>query len=136
MTIRQKALEDARVALAKILNVLNQQNDILEQMQQQYSSIVKESENNLFQDDFNPSFAINYSSYLNRLSQDIKTQELIIRKTKEDLARQQEIAKDAYIKVKSLEKLKEKQKEEYNKLLQQEEFKLIDDIVNSKRIAI
>ena len=45
----------------------------------------------------------------------------------------QEIAKEAYIKVKSLEKLKEKQKEQYDKEVLAQEFKLIDDIVNSKR---
>ena len=48
---------------------------------------------------------------------------------------QQQIAKEAYIKVKSLENLKEKQKEQYNKELLQEEIKQIDDIVNSKRIT-
>ena len=49
------------------------------------------------------------------------------------MLKQQELTKEAYIKVKSLEKLKEKQKEQYDKEVLQEEFKLIDDIVNSKR---
>ena len=50
------------------------------------------------------------------------------------MLKQQAITKDAYIKVKSLEKLKEKQKEQYDKEVLREEFKLIDDIVNSKRV--
>ena len=58
---------------------------------------------------------------------------LIIEKTKLDLLRQQAITKQAYIQVKSLEKLKEKQKAQYDKEVQLEEFKLIDDLVNSKR---
>ena len=59
---------------------------------------------------------------------------MIIEKTKFDLKMQQEKTKDAYIKVKSLEKLKEKQKEQYDKEVLQEEFKMMDDIVNSRRI--
>ena len=136
LTLRQKALEDARIQLAKILNVLNMQEDILRQMQEQYIQISNEREKCLSGSEFNPDEISNYNAFLNKLSQDIKTQELIIQKTKEDLAIQQEITKEAYIKVKSLEKLKEKQKEEYNKLAQLEEFKLIDDIVNSKRAAV
>ena len=58
---------------------------------------------------------------------------MIIEKTKFDLKIQQEKTKEAYIKVKSLEKLKEKQKEQHNKEVLQEEFKMIDDIVNSRR---
>ena len=45
-----------------------------------------------------------------------------------------EKTKEVYIQVQSLEKLKEKQKEQYDKEVLQEEFKTIDDIVNSRRI--
>ena len=60
-------------------------------------------------------------------------QKLIIEKTKADMVIQQEITKQAYINVKSLEKLKEKQKTQYEKEFMQEEFKIMDDIVNSRR---
>ena len=46
---------------------------------------------------------------------------------------QQQKEKQAYIKVKSLENLKEKQKEQYEKELLKEEYKMVDDIVNSRR---
>ena len=59
--------------------------------------------------------------------------EKIMEKTKLELEHQQEIAKEAYIQVKSLENLKEKQKQQYNQELLQEEFKMVDDIVNSRR---
>ena len=63
------------------------------------------------------------------------SQEKIIEKTKLDLYKQQENAKKAYIQLKSVEKLKEKQKAKYDFEVLQEEFKVIDDIVNSKRIS-
>ena len=133
LTIRKKALEDARIQLASIINILNKQNEILHEMQNTLENIKKESEQYLFAQAFNPYIVSNYSSFSNKIVQDIKTQKMIIEKTKNDMLKQQEITKEAYIKVKSLEKLKEKQKEQYNKELLQEEFKLIDDIVNSKR---
>ena len=77
----------------------------------------------------------NYSSFAIKLTNDIKTQELIIKRTQNDLNRQQNVVKDAYIKVKSLENLKEKQKEAYIQEQIQEEFKQVDDIVNSRRIT-
>lgn len=133
LTIRKKALEDARIALANITNIFNKQNDILKEMQMTLENIRNESEQFLFAQTFNPTIVSNYSSFSNKIVQDITAQKLIIEKTKIDMLRQQAITKDAYIKVKSLEKLKEKQKEQYDKEVLQEEFKLIDDIVNSKR---
>ena len=133
LTIRKKALEDARIALARITNIFNKQNDVLKEMQMALENIRNESEQFLFAQTFNPTIVSNYSSFSNKIVQDITAQKLIIEKTKIEMLRQQAITKDAYIKVKSLEKLKEKQKEQYDKEVLQEEFKLIDDIVNSKR---
>ena len=96
-------------------------------------NIKKESEQYLLSDNFNPCLVSNYNLFSNKINQDILTQKQIIEKTKIDLLKQQAITKDAYIKVKSLEKLKENQKAQYDKEVLQEEFKLIDDIVNSKR---
>lgn len=133
LTIRQKALEDARIKLASITNVFNKQNEILKEMELALENIRNDSEKYLFSETFNPFVISNYSSFSNKIIQDIATQKMIIEKTKFDLKIQQEKTKEAYIKVKSLEKLKEKQKEQYNKEVLQEEFKMIDDIVNSRR---
>ena len=133
LTVRKKALEDARIALARITNIFNKQNDVLKEMQTTLENIRNESEQYIFAQTFNPTIVSNYSSFSNKIVQDITAQKLIIEKTKIDMLKQQAITKDAYIKVKSLEKLKEKQKEQYDKEVLQEEFKLIDDIVNSKR---
>ena len=131
--IRNKTLEDERIKLSAITNVFNKQNEILQEMFLALENLRKEQEQYLFADNFNPSLISNYTSFSNKINQEIQTQKLIIEKTKLDLLKQQAITKDAYIKVKSLEKLKEKQKLEYDKELQLEEIKLIDDIVNSKR---
>ena len=102
-------------------------------MEMALENIRNDSERHLFNDTFNPCLVSNYTSFANKIVQDITTQKLIIEKTKFDMLKQQEKTKEAYIKVKSLEKLKEKQKAQYEKEIMQEEFKLIDDIVNSKR---
>jgi len=133
LTIRKKALEDARIALANITNIFNQQNEILHEMELALENIRNDSERYLLADTFNPYVVSNYSSFSNKIVQDMTTQKLIIEKTKLDLLKQQAITKQAYIQVKSLEKLKEKQKAQYDKEVQLEEFKLIDDIVNSRR---
>ena len=94
-----------------------------------------ESERFLSQGNFDANLIGNYSAYSNKMIQDIKMQENIISKTKIDLLKQQNIVKEAYIKVKSLENLKDKQKERYNKEMLLNEIKEIDDIVNSRRIS-
>ena len=134
MTIRKHALEDERIKLASIMNVYNKQLDVLQQMNNALIEIKKESEKYL-QGVFDANIVANYNAFSNKIAQDIKTQEKIIEKTLQELKLQQQIAKEAYIKVKSLENLKEKQKEKYNQELLQEEIKQIDDIVNSKRIT-
>ena len=135
MTIRQKALNDAQIQLASITNVYNTQVDVLNEMMFDLSNIEREASKYLEENNFNPDIVANFSAFSNKLSNDIKTQELIIEKTKEDLLIQQELTKQAYIKVKSLENLKEKQKENYNKELLLEEFKELDDMANSRRSA-
>ena len=133
LTVRKKTLEDARIKLANITNIFNRQIEILKEMEQALENIRKDSEKYLFEDAFSPCLVSNYNSFANKIVQDITTQKLIIEKTKVDLLKQQQATKEDYINVKSLEKLKEKQKTQYDKEVLQEEFKLIDDIVNSRR---
>lgn len=135
LTVRQKALNDAQIQLASITNIYNTQRDVLEEMIFDLQRIDEEASRYIEEGDYNPDMVRNYSSFSNKLSGDIKTQEQIIERTRQDLILQQEITKQAYIQVKSLENLKEKQKEDYKKELLLEEFKEIDDMVNSKRSA-
>ena len=133
LTVRKKALEDARIKLANTTNIFNKQNEILKEMQIALENIRNDSEKYLFSETFSPCLVSNYNSFASKIVQDITTQKLIIEKTKVDLLKQQQETKQAYIQVKSLEKLKEKQKALYDKEVLQEEFKLIDDVVNSRR---
>ena len=135
LTIRQKALKDAQIQLASITNVYNTQKNVLNEMMFDLANLEKEASKYIEEGDINPDIIANYTSFSGKLSSDIKTQELIIEKTKEDMLLQQEITKQAYIKVKSLENLKDKQKENYNKELLLEEFKELDDMSASRRSA-
>lgn len=133
MTLRRKNLVDEQTKLASILDVFNKQNDKLNEIILQLNVLKNESENYLQGAEFNPVTISNYKMYAAKLQDEIKLNETILKKTKEVLERQKQITKDAYIKVKSLENLEEKQKEQYLKELQSEEIKEIDDIVNSRR---
>lgn len=135
LTVRKKALEDERTKLASILSALNQQNEVLEAMTFEYKSLKMQSER-LLTDNFNPQIIANSAAFSNKLLSDIKVQKQIIEKTRTDLKTRQQFVKEAYIKVETLEKLKERQKESYKQEVLQEEFKQIDDLVNSRRAII
>ncbi len=131
--VRQKTLTDDQTKLASILSILNKQTDKLNEMILLSENTSKESEQYLQGDKLDPQVISNYFNYIKRLQNDIKLQREVLNKTKEVLNNQQQIVKEAYIKVKSLENLHTKQKEQYLKEFQQEEFKELDDIVNSRR---
>lgn len=133
LMVRKKTLTDEQTKLASILNLYNKQVDILNKMMQQISVLESENENLLQGENYNPVIISNYSMYSKKMLNDIKLQKEIIKTTKKDIENQQQNVKIAYIKVKSLENLEEKQKERYFKELQREEIKEIDDIVNSRR---
>ena len=78
VTVRTKALEDARIQLAAITNVFNKQQEILQEMIMALENIKKESEQYLLSDNFNPSLVSNYNLFSNKINQDILTQKQII----------------------------------------------------------
>lgn len=135
LTVRNKTLEDERIRLASILRIYNNQKEVLNNLFSEIKTIKSEIEKNFENNDFNPQIISNYNSYLYKLSQDVDVQKEILSKIQQDIEKQQEVLKNAYIKVKSLEVLKEKQKEEYLKEQQYEEIKELDDIVSSRTIA-
>lgn len=135
LMVRNKALEDERIKLASILKVYNNKKEALNDLYSEVETIKTEINKNLENDCFNPQIISNYNSYLYKLSQDIEALKEVLLKIEQDIKNQQNVLKEAYIKVKSLEKLKEKQKEQYIKEQQYEEIKELDDIVNSRTIA-
>jgi len=131
--VREKKLTDEQTKLASILNVYNKQIEKINETITQLNTLKTESENYLKGNNFDPMTISNYAMYINKLQEDIKLQKTISKKTKEVMEEQQFKVKKAYIDVKSLENLKDRQKEQYLKELQLEENKEIDDIVNSRR---
>ncbi len=131
--VRQKTLVDEQTKLASILNVLNTQTEKENQLKNELNTLKAESEKYLQGNNFDPMTISNYAMYGQKLQEKLLLQMELIKKTKRDLSNQQQVVKQAYIKVKSLENLQDKQKEQYLKEFQQEEIKETDDIVNSRR---
>ncbi len=133
LTVREKKLTDEQTKFASVLNIYNKQKDQLNETVKMLYETEQESENYLLKGEIDPSIISNYSGYIKKLQNDIKHQNEILNKTKEVLDNQQNVVKEAYIGVKTLENLKDKQREQYLKEMQLEEIKEIDDIVNSRR---
>jgi len=133
LIVREKTLEDERIKLASIINDYNTEKNVLNKIIEQIKEIQENSQKYLDEFGFNPQIITNYNAFLQKLAEKRIMQNKVLERIQLDIQKQQEITKQAYIQVKTLEKLKEKQKEQYDKEFLQEEFKLIDDIVNSKR---
>ena len=133
LTVREKKLTDEQTKFASVLNIYNKQKDQLNETVKMLYETEQESESYLLKGNIDPSVISNYSGYIKKLQNDIKLQNEILNKTKEVLDNQQNVVKEAYIGVKTLENLKDKQREQYLKEMQLEEIKEIDDIVNSRR---
>lgn len=82
LTVREKALKDARIQLASVMNIYNRQKEILEEMNFELARIEMESEKYLQELNFNSEVIANYNAFAYKLVQDIKTQEKIIEDTK------------------------------------------------------
>ena len=131
--VRQKTLDDEQRKLASILNIYNNQTEKLNETISQLNVFKNQCEEYMQGSNFDPMTISNYSMYAKKMQEDIALQKTIVQKTKEVLDSQQTKVKQAYINVKSLENLKDRQKEQYFKEFQAEEIKELDDIVNSRR---
>ena len=136
LTVKQKKLEDERIKLSKIMNELRAQKELLEKTIFEFEQNKRQADDYVLKNDFHIEIITNFRLYGEKLAQKIKNQKEIIKKKELELKIQQKATNQAYIDVKTLEKLKEKQKEKYDKELLQEEFKMIDDIVSSRHLRI
>ena len=136
LTVKQKKLEDERIKLSKIMNELRAQKELLEKTIFEFEQNKKQADDYILKNNFHIEIITNFRLYGEKLAQKIKNQKEIIKKKELELKIQQKATNQAYIDVKTLEKLKEKQKEKYDKELLQEEFKMIDDIVSSRHLRI
>lgn len=133
LNIREKKLEDERLKLAEIISKLETQKDILLEMNEKKENLEKELSDLLNNQVLDIQFTVNYKSYIKQLSDDIKTQFEVIKRTQSELSEQQKKVSEAYKEVKILEKLKEKQYKDFLFEYEQSQIKEIDDITSSRQ---
>lgn len=132
LNLKEKRLEDERIALAQILRVLEDQKDTLLSLNDKKEQIEKSFDNANKEAALDIQNIVNARNYLEKISNEIKTQFEIIKKTQIEFDEQTQKVNEAYKELKVLEKLKEKQYEEFLKEFRQNETKELDDIVISR----
>ena len=132
LDMREKELEERQMEMARIVTALNTQQEKLQNIfqRQRENTLMQETlaaaENlDIFQLEEHRTFGI-------KLIGDAKNQERIIANTKTILERKQLEVKEAYQKVETLNKLKEKQEKEFYKEFLHAEMKEIDDITSAR----
>ena len=132
LDMREKELEERQMEMARIVTALNTQQEKLQNIfqRQKENTLMQETlaaaENlDIFQLEEHRPFGI-------KLIGDAKNQERIIANTKTILERKQLEVKEAYQKVETLKKLKEKQEKEFYKEFLHAEMKEIDDITSAR----
>lgn len=133
LNIREKKLEDERLKLAEIISKLETQKDILLEMSEKKENLEKELSDLLNNQVLDIQFTVNYKGYIKQLSDDIKTQFEVIKRTQSELSEQQKKVSEAYREVKILEKLKEKQYKDFLFEYEQSQIKEIDDITSARQ---
>ncbi len=133
LNIRERKLEDERHRLAEIIAKLEEQKDILLEMNKKKESLEKELNNALDNQVLDIQFTISAKNYLKQMSDDIKMQFEIIKRTQNELNEQKNVVAAAYKEVKILEKLKEKQYKNFMFEYEQNQIKEMDDITSARQ---
>lgn len=133
LNIRERKLEDERHRLAEIIAKLEEQKDILLEMNEKKESLEKELNNALDNQVLDVQFTISAKNYLKQMSDDIKMQFEIIKRTQNELNEQKIVVAAAYKEVKILEKLKEKQYKNFMFEYEQNQIKEMDDITSARQ---
>ena len=133
LNIKERKLEDERHRLAEIIAKLEEQKDILLEMNKKKESLEKELNNALDNQVLDIQFTISAKNYLKQMSDDIKMQFEIIKRTQNELNEQKNVVAAAYKEVKILEKLKEKQYKNFMFEYEQNQIKEMDDITSARQ---
>lgn len=128
LDIREKTLEDKRLEMAQVIQLLNEQQEGLERLIAKQTSYKDELESLSLEDDLNVFALANFKNYMVNLQEQITQQEHNIENTKKALRVKQEAVNEALKDVKVLEKLKEKQSQKFYKNIEMKEANEIDDI--------
>lgn len=130
--MRENELEKRRIEAAKILTVLKQQEEKLNNIIQSQHQNSAQMENLYMLDTLNIQQIEGHRDYGLKLTIDEKNQERLIANTKAILERKQIEVREAHKKVEVLKKLKEKQEQEYYKEFLRTETKELDDITSAR----
>ena len=131
LDIREKTLEDKRLEMAQVIQLLNEQQEGLERLIAKQASYKDELESLSLEDDLNVFALANFKNYMVNLQEQITQQEHNIENTKKAL-RVKEAVNEALKDVKVLEKLKEKQSQKFYKDIEMKEANEIDDISTAR----
>lgn len=139
LEMREKKLEDKRREMAKVIAVLNEQN-------QQLQALVSRQQNtrNSLEEIYSSGKELdiieitNYKDYLGKVIVDAKNQKITIEKTQFVLKFKQMEVTEALKEVKILEKLKETQEKKFYQEYEYVQAKEIDDIASTRyrKIAV
>lgn len=132
LDIREKTLEDKRLEMAQVIQLLNEQQEGLERLIAKQASYKDELESLSLEDDLNVFALANFKNYMVNLQEQITQQEHNIENTKKALRVKQEAVNEALKDVKVLEKLKEKQSQKFYKDIETKEANEIDDISTAR----
>ena len=132
LDIREKTLEDKRLEMAQVIQLLNEQQEGLERLIAKQISYKDELESLSLEDDLNVFALANFKNYMVNLQEQITQQEHNIENTKKALRVKQEAVNEALKDVKVLEKLKEKQSQKFYKDIEMKEANEIDDISTAR----
>lgn len=132
LDIREKTLEDKRLEMAQVIQLLNEQQEGLERLIAKQASYKDELESLSLEDDLNVFALANFKNYMVNFQEQITQQEHNIENTKKALRVKQEAVNEALKDVKVLEKLKEKQSQKFYKDIEMKEANEIDDISTAR----
>ena len=132
LDIREKTVEDKRLEMAQVIQLLNEQQEGLERLIAKQASYKDELESLSLEDDLNVFALANFKNYMVNLQEQITQQEHNIENTKKALRVKQEAVNEALKDVKVLEKLKEKQSQKFYKDIEMKEANEIDDISTAR----
>lgn len=132
LDIRKKTLEDKRLEMAQVIQLLNEQQDGLGKLLAKQDAYKEELESLSLEDDLNVFSLANFKNYMVNLQTQIKQQEANIENTKKALSVKQDAVNEALKDVKVLEKLKEKQSQKFYRDIEMKEANEIDDISTAR----
>lgn len=133
LNLKEKALEDKRLEMAKVIRFLNDLQTELESLNKTYSSYrLQIEEISLSSESLNVSELATCNSYMSTLEQQINDKKNLIEQTQKVLQAKQKEVNEALKEVKVLDKLKETQSKKFYDAIYKKEAEEIDDIVTAR----